>query len=160
MNRIFFRKNLLFVFLAFIFNLSYGQVCKDFHKSDDCYVYVPLDREFKIYNQAKSIQVDIQKPVVYKIVLFGGKDYIVGVCAEGNFYRKIRLRIIDSNTKKVLYDNQNSDYIESFGFTVAKTQPLDMEVTVLSDEKSAANKKICVGFQILYSNPVNSSVKK
>jgi hypothetical protein len=105
------------------------------------------------------MQVDIQKPVIYKIILFGGKDYIVGVCAEANYYRKIRLRIIDSITKKVLYDNKDADFIESFGFTVTKTQPLDMEVTVLSDDKQASSKKICVGFQILYSNTVASTKK-
>jgi hypothetical protein len=143
----------LFIFMA---ESGTGQVCKDFHKSDDCYVYIPLDRDFKIYNQAKSLQLEIQKPVVYKIVLYGGKDYIVGACAEAIYYRKLRLRIIDGITRKVLFDNKDQDFIESFGFTVNKTQPLDMEVTVLSDEKSAANSKICVGFQILYSEHIDS----
>lgn len=130
-----------------------AQDCKDFHKTPDCYVYIPLDREFKIYNQAKSLSVPANKPVVYKIILFGGKDYIVGVCSQAEFYRKIQLRIYDGINKKLLYDNKDHDYIESFGFTVTKTQPLEMEVIVLADDKSK-NTDVCVGFQILYSDPV------
>lgn len=140
------------VAMVFMFNYCQAQVCKDYHKSNDCYIYVPLDKEYSIYNQAKSIQVEGMKPVIYKIVLYGGKDYIVGVCAESTFYRKIRLRIIDGITKKVLYDNSERDYIESFGFRIDKTQPLDMEVTVLTNEKTSSDMKVCVGFQILYSD--------
>lgn len=139
-----------FLFCEFV----QAQECKDFHKSADCYVYVPLDREFKIYNQAKSIQVEPGKPVLYKIVLYGGKDYIVGVCSEPAFYRKIQLRILDGEGDKVLYDNKDSDYIESFGFNVIQTQPLTMEVTILPNEKSLPDAKVCVGFQILYSEQV------
>jgi hypothetical protein len=130
-----------------------GQDCKDFHKRPDCYIYVPLDRDFKIYNQAKSISINPNKPVVYKIILFGGKDYIVGVCAEAKYYRKLRLRIYDGVNKKLLYDNKDHDYIESFGFSVNKTQPLEMEVNILADEKDK-KAEVCVGFQILYSDPV------
>ncbi len=150
-------KKLMFFFLIFMINICQGQVCKDFHKSENCYVYTPLDREYKIYNQAKSAQVEIMKPVTYKIILFGGKDYIVGVCAEGNYYRKIHFRIIDGITKTVLYDNKDMGYIESFDFSVDKTKPIEMEVTVLSDDKAAENKNVCVGFQVLYSNTVASN---
>ncbi|HEX3008858.1 MAG TPA: hypothetical protein VHO90_14715 [Bacteroidales bacterium] len=147
-------KKILFTLqvLMFCYALQ-GQACKDFHKTPDCYVYVPLDREFKIYNQAKSMTIKPLKPVIYKIILFGGKDYIVGVCAESKYYRKIRLRIFDGITKKLLYDNKDYDYIESFSFTVNKTQPLEMEVNVLADEKNSKS-DICVGFQILYSDPL------
>ncbi len=145
----------IFILLAIITPASYcfGQACKDFHKTPDCYVYVPLDRDFKIYNQAKSMSVNPSKPVVYKVILFGGKDYIVGVCAEAKYYRKIRLRIFDGINKKLLYDNKDHDYIESFGFSVVKTQPLEMEVDLITDEKDK-NQEVCVGFQILYSDPV------
>lgn len=150
----------LITLFIFICNINgYGQACKDFHKSNDCYVYVPLDRDFAIYNQAKSMQVEALKPTIYKIVLFGKKDYIIGVCAEASFYRKIRLRIIDGITKKVLFDNKDYDYIESFSLTTAKTQPLEMEVTVLTKNKADAKNLVCLGFQILYSEPVNSKGK-
>jgi hypothetical protein len=115
---------------------------------------VPLDRDFKIYNQAKSISVDVNKSISYKIVLNGGKEYIVGVCSEPGYYRKIQLRILDGEGKNVLYDNSQHDYIESFGFSVETTLPLTMEVTVLSPQE---DKKICVGFQILFSDPVTQN---
>lgn len=149
-------KTCLIISTLFIYGRSYGQACKDFHKSDNCYVYVPLDRTFKIYSQAKSISLKPNKAVVYKVVLFGGKDYIVGACAEAKYYRKLRLRIYDGITKKILYDNKNHGFIESFGFTVTKTQPIEMEVNILSDEKDNKNQDICVGLQILYSDPVAS----
>lgn len=149
------RKIKIFLFAIVLISSAdcLGQECKDFHKSADCYVYVPLDREFKIYNQAKSLSILPGKPVVYKLILFGGKDYIVGVCAESKYYRKLRLRIYDGVNKQLLYDNKDQDYIESFGFTVIKTQPLEMEVTVLTDEKDLKS-EVCVGFQILYSEMV------
>ena len=141
-------------------SLSRAQECKDFHKSKDCYVYVPLDRDFQMYNQAKSTSVTIGKPTIYKVVLYGKKDFIVGVCAESKYYRQIRLRIIDGITHKVLYDNQDYDYIESFGFTIEKTQPLDLEITVLSKEKTAQASNVCVVIQILWSKPLETAASK
>ena len=143
-------KFLMLLNLAFIFYIySFGQDCKDFHKSQDCYVYIPPDRDFEVYNQAKSAYAEIGKTNIYKVILFGKRDFIVGVCAEAKYYRQIWLRIIDSNTKQVLYDNKEFDYIESFDFTIERTQPLDLEVTILTKDKNPANSKICLGIQIL-----------
>lgn len=138
----------------------YSQDCKDFHKSKDCYVYVPLDRDFQVYNQAKSTIAEVGKPLIYKVVLYGKKDFIVGVCAEAKYYRQIRLRIFDGITHKVLYDNKDYDYIESFGFTIEKTQPLDLEITVLSKEKEAQDSKVCLGIQILWSQVQDTHAAK
>ena len=142
---------LLFLILWIIPLQGFSQACKDFHKSNDCYVYVPLDRDYQQYNQAKSVSTDIGRPNVYKVVLFGNRDYIVGVCAGEKYYRQIHFRIIDSQTQKPLYDNKDYDYIESFSFTVEKTQALDLEVTILSKEKTAPTTKVCLGLQILWS---------
>lgn len=141
-----------FFFLVFIFILGTlsSQECKDFHRNADCYVYVPLERDFRIYNQAKSLLVPANRTTIYKIILYGGKDYIVGVCSEPGYYRKIKLRILDDSGKKVLYDNTQHDFIESFGFSVERTLPIIMEVTVVAPQD---NKNICVGFQILSSEP-------
>ena len=99
-------KILLWPALAFALTICcFGQECKDFHKSNDCYVYIPTDRDFEIYNQARSTLAEIGKTNIYKVILFGKKDFIVGVCAEAKYYRQIWLRIMDSNTKQVLYDN-------------------------------------------------------
>lgn len=122
--------------------------CSDFHRSNDCYVYVPLDTEYKIYNQARSISVKIQTPVIYKVILFGKRDYIIGVCSSANYYRKIKLRIINSQNNKVLFDNSDNDFIESFMLTVEKTTALDLEVTVLTDKETDIG-SVCVGIQIL-----------
>jgi hypothetical protein len=146
--------------VLFIVNLGYSQDCKDFHKSKDCYVYVPLDRDFQLYNQAKSTFAEIGKPIIYKVILYGKKDFIVGVCAEAKYYRQIQLRIIDGITKKVLYDNKDYDYIESFGFTIEKTQPLDLEITVLSKDKAAQDSKVCLGIQILWSPTLEPGASK
>lgn len=157
--------NLLRILVFILMLLStissgFSQDCKDFHKSKDCYVYVPLDRDFQIYNQAKSTYAEIGKPLIYKVILYGKKDFIVGVCAEAKYYRQIQLRIIDGITKKVLYDNKDYDYIESFGFTIEKTQPLDLEITVLSKDKAAQDSKVCLGIQILWSKPLESGTSK
>ena len=117
--------------LIFIFSGTMnGQPCKGFHESKDCFVYIPEGRDFKQYSQAKSTQISIGQKTTYKLVLFGGKDYILGVCAESG-YRPIHFRIIDSQTKKIMYDNKDYDYIDSFNFMVQRTQPLDIEVQIL-----------------------------
>jgi hypothetical protein len=150
---------LWFVFCGALWQ-AHAQPCKDFHKSNDCYVYVPLDRDFQIYNQAKSALTEVGKTNIYKVILYGKKDYIVGICAESSFYRKIHFRIIDSQSKKVLYDNKDYDYIESFNFTIERTQPLDLEVTVLPQESKPANTKVCIGIQILWSPVQEQKGKK
>ncbi|HEY4788288.1 MAG TPA: hypothetical protein VIH57_19680 [Bacteroidales bacterium] len=143
---------ILFPVLLLVSSHAFSQDCKDFYKSKDCYVYVPLDRDFQLYNQAKSAYVEIGKPTIFKVVLYGKKDFIVGICAGDKYYRQIRFRIIDGITHTILYDNKDFDFIESFGFTVEKTQPLDLEVTVMSKEKAAQSQKVCLGIQILWSN--------
>jgi len=138
--------------LIFIFSVNInGQPCKGFHESKDCFVYIPEGRNFQQYSQAKSALTSVGQKTTYKVVLFGGKDYILGVCAEGG-YRPIHFRIIDSQTKKVLYDNKDYDYIDSFNFMVQRTQPLDIEVQILENNKIPVKKdKMCVGIEILWS---------
>ena len=147
------------MFTFVLLTSSFGQECRDFHKSNDCYVYIPPDRDFETYNQAKSTLAEVGITNTYKVILFGKKDFIVGVCAEAKYYRQIWLRIIDSSTKQVLYDNKEYDYIESFMFTIEKTQPLDLEVTILTKEKNTAKNKICLGIQILSSKTIDQGVK-
>jgi len=140
-------------------NIS-SQPCKGFHESKDCFVYIPEGRDFKQYSQAKSALTSVGQKTTYKVVLFGGKDYILGVCAESG-YRPIHFRIIDSQTKKVMYDNKDYDYIDSFNFTVEKTQPLDIEVQILENKKITLKKdKMCVGIEILWSTILKSGTKK
>jgi hypothetical protein len=141
--------------LIFIISINVSsQPCKGFHESKDCFVYIPEGRGFKQYSQAKSALTSVGQKTTYKVVLFSGKDYILGVCAEGG-YRPIHFRIIDGQTKKVLYDNKDFDYIDSFNFTVQKTQPLDIEVQILENKKIQVKKdKMCVGIEILWSNEV------
>jgi len=139
--------------LIFIFSGTiYSQPCKGFHESKDCFVFIPEGRDFKQYSQAKSTQTSVGQKTTYKVVLFGGKDYILGVCAESG-YRPIHFRIIDSQTKKIMYDNKDFDYIDSFNFMVQRTQPLDIEVQILENKKIQMKKdKMCVGIEILWSN--------
>jgi hypothetical protein len=157
MNRF---KVILSITLAFISINGFSQLCKDFHKSKDCYIYIPEDRDFQEYNQARSTTTAIGKTNIYKMVLYGPKDYIVGICAESAYYRQIHFRIIDGITHKVLFDNKDQGYIESFGFTVLKTQPLDIEVTVLAKDKNAQQKTICIGIAVLWSKIVETNGKE
>lgn len=141
--------------LIFIFsnNIS-SQPCKGFQETKDCFVYIPEGKDFKQYSQAKSALTSVGQKTTYKVVLFGGKNYILGVCAESG-YRPIHFRVIDSQTKKIIYDNKDFDYIDSFNFTVQRTQPLDIEVQILENKKIQLKKdKMCVGIEILWSTAV------
>jgi hypothetical protein len=154
-------KFILRVTFACLLSVScFGQPCKDFQRTKDCYVYVPMDRDFKEYNQSKSVYTEVGTVNAFKIVLYGKKDFIVGICAESMFYRQIRLRIFDGQTNKLLYDNKDYDYIESFGFTVEHTMPLYLEVTVFSKDEKNQHKKTCLGLQILSAKVVEPEAKK
>lgn len=74
---------------------------------------------------------------LYK-TFYEGQDYRVLVCvAEELNNNKVRVRLLDHN-RKVLYDNQDHQYIKYWDFVASSTQQVIIEVSVptLNDEKT------------------------
>jgi hypothetical protein len=122
------------------------------YKSNN-YLYLPLGRDFQIYNQPRSSYTEAGQTNVYKVVLYGNKDFLISIYSKTDYFKKIHFRLIDSETRKILYDNKNYKYIETLTFTVEKSQALDLEVTVLPFEKKYDKSKVCIGIEILCSKP-------
>lgn len=141
-----------FIFLLFLFqNKSVNaQYCDRFHESSIC--RQSNDGSFKPYGQSKSGMLEINTTFKYKLVLYGEKDFKIGVCTETGF-GPVHFRIINARSETVLFDNITDDYIESVGFTNDYTQSVIIEITVLAEEvepEDAYDKRVCVGVNILW----------
>jgi len=151
------KNNILFVFTVFAF-LSFfvpqkhiqAQYCDRFHETSAC--RLANDGSFNPYGQSKSAMVEIKKTFEYKLVLYGEKDFKIGICTEDGF-GPVHFKIINARTKELLYDNMTDDYIESVGFTNDFTQSVIIEITVLAEgvePEDAYDTRACVGVNILW----------
>ncbi|OFX83814.1 MAG: hypothetical protein A2W99_03000 [Bacteroidetes bacterium GWF2_33_16] len=149
-NKIFL-KYFFAISILFLFNETvFGQLCNSFHTTPACSPKVT--QGFQKFGQSKSGMLEINKPFEYKLVLYGGKDYIFVVCTESG-YKPIHYRIINAQTKEVVYDNTEDEYIESVGFTNDYTQTIILEITVLAENiepQDAYDARACVGINILW----------
>lgn len=127
-----------------------AQSCSGFHKTRFC---TPPDIVgFRIFGQSRSRLVEAKKTFRYKVVLFGGYDYKIGICTERG-YGPVQFKIIDAADNTVFYDNSNDEYIESVGFAVEKTKNAIFEVTVLAAKKEfkdALDARACCGIAIYW----------
>jgi len=143
------------VFTAFVFYLSavntaQAQNCYRFIETSQC--RLASDGGYKPYGQSKSAVLELNKTFEYKLVLYGEKDFKIGVCTEKGF-GPVHYKIINARTKDVLYDNITDDYIESIGFTNDYTQSVIIEITVLAEDvepEDAYDIRVCVGVNILW----------
>ena len=145
------KKLILIVFLLSTSFISFGQGCNGFNKSKRCNHYI--DGEYKIYGQSTNALLMADSTYLYQMVLFGGKEYIISVCAENGF-DPIHIRLINVATKQITYDNETDKYIESIGFTIPKTQQMLIEITLLPKKKnwgSIREASSCVGILIQWA---------
>jgi len=141
----------LFVFIAILpAKHVNAQYCDRFHETSAC--RLANDGSFKPYGQSKSAMVEIKKTFEYKLVLYGEKDFKIGICTEDGF-GPVHFKIINARSKEVLYDNITDDYIESVGFTNDFTQSVIIEIIVLAEDvepEEAYDTRACVGVNILW----------
>lgn len=141
---------LFILFFIFPVKRVNAQYCDRFHETSAC--RLANDGSFRPYGQSKSAMVEIKKTFEYKLVLYGEKDFKIGVCTEGGF-GPAHFKIINARSNIVLYDNITDDYIESVGFTNDFTQSVIIEITILAEEvqpEDAYDTRVCVGVNILW----------
>lgn len=147
----------IFLFSIFMAFQMQGQICKGYHLSKNC--NIPDLQDYKRFGQSRSRLVLARKTIRYKVTLFGGYDYKIGVCTEKNF-APVHFKIIDANKNTVFYDNTNDDYVENVGFTVEETKNVIVEMTVLAEDMeidNTAESRTCLGVAI-YWRKVPSSI--
>jgi hypothetical protein len=138
---------LSYAFLISFQSLTYSQSCQGFYKSSGC--QVSEAKEFKQYGQARSAAVEIGQLYKYQVILYGKKDFIFSVCSEQGI-KPIHMRIVDSKTNEVIYDNADDNYNRSIGFAMEKTTTANIEVEILTDKEKGdpTRNRVCIGVQI------------
>lgn len=131
-------------------NTCFGQGCHGFYRNPGC--FVKESKYFKQYGQSKSAAIAIDKLYTYQILLYGEKDYIFSLCTEPGF-KPMHFRIVDANTKDVIYDNSQDEYNQCIGFSMEKTTTVNLEIEILLESLKAKNidpdqGRVCIGVQI------------
>ena len=139
------------VFLLLSSTYAFSQRCHSFHHHNNCWTK-DIKKDFKQYGQARSAILEINKRFSYQAIFYGKKDYKVIVCTESGYY-PVHYRLTNAETKEILYDNSEDNYVESVGFTTDKNIKLLIEVTILAENiepEDAKDLRICAGIQILW----------
>ena len=134
--------------LALISSTAYNQECRDFLNSKAFKQTIPKD--FKDYGQSKSISVEVNKTNNFEVVFNGNEEYILNIGTEAGF-GPVHFRILSSDNKMVLFDNEKKNYNGSANFYMQKTQPVSVEVTVMNTKGKHSNSKVknvCLGIKI------------
>jgi hypothetical protein len=118
------------------------------------------NKEYKIYSQSISAAISVTDTIEFNIVFYGQKDYICSFCTHRKFY-PVNFRLIDPDTREILYDNKEDNFIESLGigFDVSKT--IIIQVIVLA--RKATPEEIqeyagCIGLLLQYKNYPDKTV--
>ena len=141
---------ILIVITSFFSQQAFSQLCANYHKSKAC---APRDiRGFQPYGQSKSGMLDINKPFEYKMVLYGERDYIFTICTETG-YSPVHFKIMNAQSKAILYDNAEDEYLESVGFSNEYTQSVIVEITILAEKiepEDAYDSRACIGINVYW----------
>lgn len=137
-------------FLLCLSLYSMAQSCHGFYRSQGC--FVKESKYFKQYGQSKSAAIAIDKQYNYIVLLYGQKDYIFSFCTEMGF-KPLHFRLIDNETKEVIYDNAQDEYNQCIGFSMEKTTTVNVELEILAATIKDKNidpdeGRVCLGMQI------------
>ncbi|HEC42569.1 MAG TPA: hypothetical protein ENI20_07045 [Bacteroides sp.] len=130
----------------------FSQDCVDYHRFARC--KMDLQRGYKKYSQSKSAAISELDTLEFNIVFYGQKDYIFSFCTRQDLY-PINFRLLDPDSRTVLYDNANDRYIESLSIGFDATRSLIVQVTVFAgrDNKGGAEADAgCIGLLLQYKN--------
>jgi len=149
---------LAFLFLIVPIQLL-SQNCEYHHRDGDC--RYDIQKGYKIYSQSHSTSMTPLDTIELNAVFYGQKDYILSFCTHKKMY-PIHFVLIDQETKQVLYDNEEDNYLESLGLGFDVTKSLIIKIDVLarqSTEEEIEGNVGCMGLLIQYKNYSNKKVK-
>jgi hypothetical protein len=138
---------------------GWSQDCATYHEVGDC--IMDRNKGYKIYSQSRSAVISATDTVEFSIVFYGQKDYICSFCTHQKFY-PVHFRLLDSDTREVLYDNKDDNYIESLGIGFDVTKTLIIQVNVLARKATPEEIKdylSCIGLLLQYKNYPEKKVK-
>ncbi len=131
---------LLYIFLLLGVSALYSQDCTGYHQYHCTYA----DYSFFYSRQSKSALFKRGQTSEMKIIVYGGEDYYVSVCAHRKF-GDIRFRLLEDNeARTVIYDNSKDDFSNSIIFSNETTRNLIIEVSVPPGKQTETDRR-CVG---------------
>lgn len=143
-------KHLIQILSVIIFTGNlYAQDCTDYHQYHCPYG----DYTFFYSRQSKSMLFHPGQTSELEVVAYGGEDYYIAMCAHRKF-GNLRLRILEGETRSVLYDNAQNEYSESIVLSNEKTRNLVLEISVPEGDKKHQNERRCVGVVIQFRESV------
>ena len=133
-------------------SVGWSQECTTYHEIGDC--IMDRNKEYKIYSQSRSAVITPNDTIEFSIVFYGQKDYICSFCTHQKFY-PVNFRLIDPDTREILYDNKEDNFIESLGIGFDVTRTMIIKVNVLA--RKATPEEIqeyagCIGLLLQYKN--------
>jgi hypothetical protein len=142
---------LLIIFISGKSFFSYAQDCRKFNESQFC--WLPDAKGYNQYGKSRGAYVLIRKTYQYEVVLRDKNDYKIGVCTLPT-YNPVQFRVIDKESKNVIYDNSTDGYKNNIGFSVEdKPITVIIEIAVLATDfkpKDNGDMRTCVGVQIFF----------
>ena len=143
---------IIIIFTVIVFANLEGQECSGLFKS--VYCEIPNAKGFKQYGQARNATLEIRVPYTFQAVLLGKKEYKIRVCIKP-ILEPILIRVKDTETDKILYDNSTDNNSENFSITVEKTKSILIEITAVAKDinpKDFIDIRVCGGIQILWKD--------
>lgn len=115
-----------------------------------------MDRQkgWRVYSQSKSTRIVTGEAVEFDVVFYGQKNYVLSFCASHHLY-PLHFRLLDPDSREVLYDNASDKYLGSLEVGFDETKSLLIEVDVLAETATSKDQKSepgCMGLLIQYDN--------
>lgn len=122
--------------------------CKKFHLYSKCNVN-PGPR-FKYDGQSRSNIIGVGDQLIYSLVMYADKQYKLNFCTS-DYFEPVHVKLINSETEDVMYDNKTDEYLESLTLNIDKTQRIKVAVEILATDMSEEDKLEyfgCIGMMV------------
>ena len=129
--------------------LTFGQHCKNFHKS---FCASSPNKFFKYNGQSRSALFAKGQTSELTVVVYGKQDYAISICTEQALGDQVEWKILDAKSRDVLYSNADDGYAQTFEFSSQKTRKLILSVSIPDGETKSKKRKpedmACLGLLI------------
>jgi hypothetical protein len=146
---------ILLLFITTLLTICYSQDCGKNSKLGNC--AKTTNKNYKTYLQPQYSSIGVNDTLVYNIVFSGNKDYIISFCAQQKYF-PLYIRLLEADTWKEIYNNENDDYCESLGIGFYETQNIRIEIVMLAEKlgtkKVQCKDRVCIELSMQYKKIV------
>ena len=101
--------------------------CWGFHK-DSCQTSKNI--YYRVVDHSRSALFVKGQTSRIKVPIYNGRDYRISFCHDQVLGEGIVMRLIDSESESVLYDNSEDGFASEFEFTVTQSREIYIEIEV------------------------------